>query len=203
MRRRLDNILNFEGNLESLYSNIKKEFGDDWRWSDEAMDAVLFGPVYEKVSNNVIHYIYKIYEQEKSGKECPKLYKISIEHISPQTPGNEPNSGYELTKKYEYSVKFQNKYLHCLGNLALSTGPQQIKLGNKPFNKKLEIYTNPEENLGLKHQEEMPLFLEPSQEIKWGIPEIKKRLDCMIKFIKKEWSFAAMDETTNKIFERK
>jgi hypothetical protein len=82
--------------------------------------------------------------------------------------------------------------LHCLGNLLFSTEKQQISLGNNPFNVKLGIYTK--NDLGLKLQEEMPRFLKSAPEINMGIPEIEKRRDHIIKFIKKEWSFEAMDK---------
>ncbi|MCL1834249.1 MAG: HNH endonuclease family protein, partial [Leptospirales bacterium] len=161
VNKRLDNILDFEGDLFALYSGIKSNFANDeneWRWTDDSMHEVLIGSIYGKVTNNVVHYIFKIYENIVFGNDFPKLKKIWIEHISPQTPKNVFGSGYELTKKYKYSIKFQSQYLHCLGNLMLSTEKQQHELDNKVFFEKLKIYNKNE--LGLMHQTELEKFLE-------------------------------------------
>jgi len=192
VNKRLDNILNFQGDLNTLYNGIRSNFADDeieWRWTDEAMRDVLMGPVYEIVTNNVIHYIFKIYESQIYGGDFPKLKNISIEHISPQTPPPPKviDSGYDLTKKNDYSVKFRNQYLHCIGNLMLSAGKQQNDLSNKKFIEKIEIYNRNE--LGLKHQTELKKYFENPKKIKWGIAEIKKRRDAIIDFILEQWSF--------------
>jgi uncharacterized protein with ParB-like and HNH nuclease domain len=193
MYKRLDSILDFQGNLKLLYSNIKIKFSEeDWRWTDDSMHEVLMGPVYEKVTNNVIYYILKIYEQEISKKECPKLRRISIEHISPQTPPKVTNSGYELTKKSEYSVKFKNKYLHCIGNLLLSNEKQQHELYNYKFSEKYKIYKN--NILGLEQQKEINKFFLSPKKIKWGIPEIENRRNRIIKFIEENWNFKNNDK---------
>jgi len=198
LNKRFDNILNFQGDINTLYKGIRSNFIDDeneYRWTDDAMYEVLRGPVFKKVTDNAIHYIFKIYENKISGGDFPKLKKISIEHISPQTfpPPNVKDTGYEkLPKKNDYSIKFKNQYLHCIGNLMLSAGKQQNELSNKKFVEKLKIYN--QNKLGLKHQTELKKYFENSKKVKWGIAEIEKRRNALIDFIFEQWSFRNKDK---------
>jgi uncharacterized protein with ParB-like and HNH nuclease domain len=192
LHRCFDGIREFQGNPNELYFKIKINFANWDRWSDTSMNDLLMGSLYHVITDKVIHFIFIIYEQTLSGKEFLKLKKIEIEHISPLTPDPINNSGYELTKKLKYSVKFTNNYLHCIGNLMLSIRKQQIDLSNYEFPVKLKIYI--ENNLGLAHQTEITKYLEPTHKNRWGHVEIEKRRDAIIAFIKKEWSF---DENDN------
>ena len=196
LNSRLDRIVGFNGNLNKLCTGIIDNFsGDEWRWTDESMEDVLNGSIYGKMTDNVLHYILKVYEEKISGKECPNLKKIWIEHISPKSPRQEENTGYELTKKYKYSKKFESEYLDCLGNLVLSTAKQNRDLlGNKNFKDKLAIYNNPKLNLGLKQQEEIKLYVDKNDRPFWGYKEISLRHEKMVKFIMNEWGFINIEK---------
>jgi hypothetical protein len=192
---RLDAILDFNGDLNKLYQGIKTNFAEaegEWRWTDDAMQEVLHGPFYGKVTDNILHYILKIYENHISEKECPILKNIWIEHISPQSPPQRVDSGYELTKQLKYSKKFESQYLDCIGNLLLSTDKQNRELSNKIFKDKLKIYKN--NTLGLKQQCEIKEFVTDNKFPQWGISEIEKRKITLIDFIMKEWGFEEADK---------
>jgi uncharacterized protein with ParB-like and HNH nuclease domain len=191
--KRLDEtMLNFDGNLNDLYNKLKNclQDGNEWRWNDEAMKTTLNEPAaYDKLTNNIIHYILKVYENLELKNELPKLKNIWIEHISPKTPPkNAYNCGYELTKQNKYSKKFGVQYLNCLGNLILSTDKQnRDELSNENFSEKLNIYKN--NKLGLKQQKELEHFFEQPKKVKWGIAEIEGRQKKIVEFAMKEWSF--------------
>ena len=197
LNSRLDKILNYKGDLNCLYIGIKENFaGDEWRWRDETMEEVLNGPFYRKVTDNILCYILKIYEEKISGMEFPKLKKIQIEHIAPQNPKKENDTGYELTKQNKYSIKFRNNYLDCLGNLVLSTEKQNCDLlSNNNFKEKLTIYNNNKLNLGLKQQKEIKTFLK-NNKLRWSYAEIDLRHEKLVKFVMNEWGFENM--TKNK-----
>lgn len=191
---RLDKILDFNGDLDKLYQSIKTNFAEDEKcwWADEAMQEILDGPFYGKVTDNILHYILKMYENHISGKKCPQLKKIWIEHISPQSPPQQADSGYELTKQLKYSKKFERKHLDCIGNLLLSTDKQnRDELGNKIFKDKLRIYKN--NKLGLKQQYEIEKFVTNNKLPQWGSSEIDRRKDALIEFIMAEWGFEKND----------
>jgi uncharacterized protein with ParB-like and HNH nuclease domain len=199
LNSRLDKILGFEGNLNKLYFDIKKNFaGEEWRWTDDAMQEELNGPIYGSVMNNVLQYILKIYEEHIAGTECPKLKKICIEHISPQTPKQEENTGYELTKQLKYSKKFASDYLNCLGNLVLSVEKQnRDDLSNKNFKDKLAIYRDNKRNLGLMQQKEIEKFIGDMNKPQWGCAEIDKRREKIVNFAMQEWGFETKDRLYN------
>jgi hypothetical protein len=185
-------MLNIDGNLDDLYGKLKNclQDGDEWRWNDDAVETALNEPTaYDKLTNNIIHYILKIYESIKLKNNLPKLKNIWIEHISPKTiPKNSDNCGYELTKQNKYSKKFESQYLNCIGNLMLSTDKQnRDELSNKSFFAKLNIYN--ENKLGLKQQKELESFFAKPKKIKWGIAEIENRRKKIVDFAMKEWSF--------------
>lgn len=197
----LDGVVDFRGDLNKLYRDIKRNFdSDEGRWTDKAMEEVLNRPIYRKVADNVLQFILKLYEEHISEKECPKLKNISIEHISPKQPKPEENTGYALTKTkpFRYLSDFENGgYLHCLGNLALSTGEQNARLYNNNFKEKLVIYSDCEQNLTLKQQEEIQKFTKNSRDPQWGMTEIDARHEKIVTFIMQEWGFENHDKRFN------
>ncbi|MCF6205189.1 MAG: HNH endonuclease family protein [Methylococcaceae bacterium] len=93
-----------------------------------------------------------------------------MEHIAPQTPtkGEPVAAGY-----CEYDDSFKNEYIDCLGNYLLLSKSHNCSVGNQPFSKKRESYTQ------LAQQREIQ---DMATEI-WDKEKIKERKDKIVNFI--------------------
>jgi hypothetical protein len=194
-------LLSFNGNVKELYENIIQKIENEaWYWNDDMLNEALNSPLYGKVSEHIIQYMLQIYENSISNDKFPLLHNRSIEHISPETIKNDLQAyddyGYDVTKQGRYSVRFESKYLHSIGNLVISTGKQNSVLSNKSFEEKLEIYNNwyklktfteKHQTFKLNQQIEIKNFVK-GKKVKWGEDEIKRRGEKIVNFALKEWS---------------
>ena len=187
-------LLNFEGDLVKLKSEIKNKLNDSWYWSDMNTKNYLNGGMY---GNKVLNYLLWEYENSIQNKgysiENFTLEKEQIEHISPQTPthGEPISTGYDVDENNEYSEEFIYKYLNSLGNLMLISGSHNASIGNKTFKEKLDSY---KANPLLIQQAEIKDFATVDNESHfWKTESIEKRHEKLVEFAIKEWSFDNVD----------
>lgn len=192
---RLNEVLKFES-IESLIDGLKElcsgEEGEWWKyWRDEAVQNALVRIYIE--NKNILPYLFMRYENYlRSRKTTTKGQPFRLsdipnpqrEHIAPQTEKDEKvASGYD-----EYDNEFKEFYLHCIGNLALISQPQNGYNGNKPFAEKLESYK--EQGL-LRQLTEIENFAskDDNGRWKWDKEAINKRHKELEKFVLETWSF--------------
>lgn len=96
------------------------------------------------------------------------LTKLSIEHLTPQTPTK------EWLDVFGNDELLYNQNLHRLGNLTLATKVDNSKMGNKPFDYKREI---------LKDTAHLIMNKEILDKETWGFEEIDERNKNLIKVI--------------------
>lgn len=193
IRSRLSECLrSFCGDVEKLKVSIQNKLNDSWYWGDARTKDVLSGWMYE---NPALHYILWEYEEyiQKKGYKIGtiEIENEQIEHISPRKPtdGTPLETGYEVDENNNYSEEFINKYLNCIGNLMLISGSHNASIGNKPFSVKLDSY---KKNPLLNQQAEIKDFLKDNEEV-WKQDNIEKRLNSILSFALKRWSFDSVD----------
>jgi hypothetical protein len=176
--------LEYEGNLKELEGRLKEtqESGFQWWWEFSKNSKAYF-------DKNAWHYDsrikYVLWKYENFKREEKKLHPISpadftniyakknlentIDHITPQHPN--------FTK---YTEEFEDKYLNCIGNLALITwGNNSQKSNNDPATE-IDKYDSDY----ISHQEIRDVLLNKK---KWTETEIKSRKKSIIDFIIDNW----------------
>jgi len=183
-------LLEFDGDINKLQSNIKNKLNSTWYWGDSNTKNYLDGGLY---GNKVLNYLLWRYENHIQNKGYNiKTFTIAneqIEHISPQNPTNgQPiETGYEVDSNNKYSEEFISKYLNCVGNLMLISGSHNASIGNKPFKDKLETYN---QNPLLNQQAEIKDFsIKENNEYVWKSKSIEARHNVIVSFAVKTWSF--------------
>lgn len=129
-------------NIGNLYQDIKNvtETGFQWYWNEGDRFRNIIKNYFENgkwhYNRNTIKFVLWQYENclriinRSSALLDINLYNsYTIEHIKPQSSPDE-----------EYSDEFKKNFLHLAGNLALLTQSQNSKFGNKPFDKKRELF---------------------------------------------------------------
>lgn len=189
-------LLNFNGDLIKLKSDIKKKLNESWYWSDTNTKNYLNGGMY---GNKVLNYLLWEYEDSIQNKGYSiknfSLENEQIEHISPQTPtDDEPiSTGYDLNEDNEYSEDFISKHLNSLGNLMLISGSHNASIGNKAFNNKLNSY---KANPLLNQQAEIKDFVTiENDSVFWKTESIEKRHKKLVDFAIGKWSFDNVETT--------
>ena len=145
---------------------------------------------YHSVSPQAKNYLFWKYEnylrttfQPKSNEmsfsefnDKNHQYRITTDHITSQTPKN----GLKFAKRTE---KFEEEYLHCLGNLTIAPQSSNSSMGNALWGDKKKYYF---EQAPFKTQLELSKFVS-SHAMKWGINAIKNRQEKITKFAIRKW----------------
>ena len=180
-------IKTFNGDINTLKSNIKDIFENEWHWADKRIIDQLNGYMY---GHDILKYLLWEYEESIQNKgykigNC-ELENEQIEHISPQTPpeGEAIALGYDVLDDGQYSEEFVADCLNCIGNLMLISGSHNASIGNKAFADKLASYKL---NPLLNQQAEMASFLD-NDKIEWKTSQIKKRQKTIVDFAIRRWS---------------
>ena len=180
-------IKTFNGDINTLKSNIKDIFENEWHWADKRIIDQLNGYMY---GHDILKYLLWEYEESIQNKgykigNC-ELENEQIEHISPQTPpeGEAIALGYDVLDDGQYSEEFVADCLNCIGNLMLISGSHNASIGNKAFTDKLASYKL---NPLLNQQAEIASFLD-NDKIEWKTSQIKKRQKTIVDFAIRRWS---------------
>jgi len=191
-RSRLNELLNdLDGStdLDSFIIKTRNKMNGTDYWSDSRLKEQLGSRLY---GNSIVHYLLWRYENSLQLKgydlKTMKIKDESIEHISPQTPGDgEPlASGYELEPDGGYPDDF-DKYLHSIGNLLLISKSHNSSIGNSDFSSKLKSFVA---NPLLKQQAELERFVSGKGKTKaWDHEAIEKRTEVISAFAIRNWSF--------------
>lgn len=185
---RTDNLpgiaLKYQGNIDYLkteLSEIQKQ-GFQWWWHfaknckayftthpyhyDSRIKYVLWKYENYKRTEKKLHLITPV---EFTNKFAAKKLENTIDHITPQDPN--------FT---EYTDNFKDKYLNCIGNLALMTwGNNSQKSNNDPV-KEIKKYDTDY----ISHQEIRDVLKTKKQ---WGESEIKERQKRIADFVIQNW----------------
>ena len=104
-----------------------------------------------------------LYEIEKlDNLEVPEFENLNIEHFYPQTPTKEWR---EMIGNDDEIRNLEQNYIDTFGNLTLTDGTLNSKLGNKPFEEKVRLYVD-------KGSLHLNKYFDMCD--KWNIDEIKK-----------------------------
>ncbi|WP_083914878.1 DUF262 domain-containing protein [Alkalispirochaeta alkalica] len=145
---------------------------------------------YYDYSNRAKNYIFWKYENLLRNNYQPKValmpfeelndktekYKITIEHITSQTPKN----GLSFD---EITENFEETYLHSLGNLTIDPKSSNSSKGNDIWDNKNKYYF---EKAPFKSQLELSSFIKKTEKT-WGVYSIKKRSKQIIDLIQDIW----------------
>lgn len=174
---RLNDIFQkFEGDVRPIITRIdwmKKQDGWWGYWNDKEFKRSLQGWIRHDLAK-ILLWKYENYLIQSEGKfgyspiRYDTILSPHLEHIAPQTEN--PESGY-----CEYDDDFKNQYIDCLGNYLLLSAPHNISIGNIPFEKKRETYTQ------LRQQQEVRDMTESDHY--WNKEKIKIRKDKILTFL--------------------
>ena len=156
--------------------------GNWWNINGRAEEVLSYRNYFEWVNNNTIKYILFSYENHlRKTKGYPlltpetyfsadKREKLNIEHITAQR-----------AKELKMTTKFEEEYLHSLGNLVIDTTSSNSRKSNNSVDKKLQEYAK----APIMSQNEIN-----EEKIDWNdIKEVKlfidRRNDVLIDFVKK------------------
>ena len=190
IQERFNQILKtFEGDTIRLKKELRIVLKNSWYWTDEKLEESL-KVKNAFISKDITSYILWRYEEslQRKGYILKKNFFIEneqLEHISPRTPtnGDKIENGYEIING-QYSEKFIDEDLNCIGNLMLISGSHNASIGNKPFKEKLESYNNPL----LKQQAEIKEFVEIEDGIPiWNSISINERYKMIVNFAIETW----------------
>lgn len=185
-------LIRLKNDNENFYKYIRDEddFTDLFKWIFDGnwwningrVDEVLnYRNYFEWINNNTIKYILFSYENHlRKNKGYPlltletyfsadKREKLNIEHITAQR-----------AKNIKPTSKFEEEYLHSLGNLVIDTTSSNSRKSNNPVDKKLQEYSR----APIMSQNEIN-----NEKIDWdNIKDVKlfidKRNEILINFIK-------------------
>ena len=183
---RIDDVYSYftkdEPAVTTIVARIKwleKEADNYWAgyWKNDKYKDALSGELDHKMA---IHLLWK-YENHLRRKgynfiPMSQIDKPELEHIAPQTP---PDCGPRKGGYCNYTQKFIDEYLDCLGNYLLISKSHNCSIGNIPFMEKRDSYTV------LEQQREIQRMTENN--CVWDIPKIEERHNKIVEeFILKE-----------------
>ena len=189
---------NFNGNFEELINSLK-QFVDDYCNNDDFDRHLSSSSFYYDIKkSNDRNYLFWKYENHLREKDQPKSFemshdefnnsdsrtKFSIEHIIPQNP-KENKVTLEGTESIlpDMNEDFQEKYLHCIGNLTIDPKSANSSKSNHPFEYKDQNYFR---KAPLKTQNELADFL--NQETgRWDNISIQRRQEKILEFAVEYW----------------
>lgn len=166
----------FEGDIKPIIARIdwmKKQNGWWGYWNDKEFERSLQGWIRPEFAK-ILLWKYENHLRQSEGKcgypliRYDAISKPQLEHIAPQTEN--PENGY-----CEYDEEFKNQYLDCLGNYLLLSAAHNISIGNIPFEKKRETYTQ------LRQQQEVRDMTEKDHV--WDKEKIKARKEKILNFL--------------------
>lgn len=186
----------FNGDFDSLINELKKfvkKFCNDKDFQHD-----LSSTRFNEDKNNDIMYLYWKYENYLRKNEQPKYpemsydefknkdpkTKFTIEHIIPQNP--EKSKVVEDDAKsilLPMTPKFEEKYLHSIGNLTIDPSSANSSKSNKNFKQKDQNYFC---KALLKTQNELIDFINVENG-KWDEKSIKARTKKILKFAMEYW----------------
>ena len=194
----------FKGDFDSLISKLKDFVGssgsDGGFCNDNDFRRHLSSPSFHKdVNRNDQMYLFWKYENYLRTAQQPHFpemsyndfvnknpqTKFSIEHIVPQNP--EDSKIVEEESKLTLptmSAKFEENYLHSIGNLTIDPLSANISKSNYPFEYKEQNYFR---KAPLKTQNELIDFLNTKTD-KWDDISIKKRGQKVLEFALDYWN---------------
>ena len=187
----------FNGNFEEVINQLKQFV--DWYCNDDEFGRCLSSSnFHNEVGRNDQNYLFWKYENHLRAKEQPifsEMYhrefdnrdsrtKFSIEHIIPQNPnGNKVTAEGFKSILPEMDKDFQEKYLHCIGNLTIDPASANSSKSNHPFDYKDQNYFR---KAPLKTQNELSDFL--NQETgRWDDISIRNRQKKILEFALGYW----------------
>lgn len=110
-------------------------------WNNDKLRESLQGGIHSPVAKYLL-WKYEVHLEQQEGNRgysptrFNKIEKPELEHIAPGTEPEQKPHGYD-----EYDEEFKNQYFDCLGNYLLLSKSHNCAIGNIPFAKKLETYT--------------------------------------------------------------
>nr|WP_223216818.1 DUF262 domain-containing protein [Paraburkholderia phenoliruptrix] len=126
----------------------------------------------------------------KSGSD-----RISIEHIYPQTPGADWNAAF-----VDLSQKDKTRYAGSLGNLLLLSMSINASLQNDAFyDKKQPKYDTSGVKIRNGYSDGSHSEIKVAENDDWGPEQIRKRGECLLRFMEKRWGFSLRDEDREKL----
>ena len=168
----------FKEDVKTIITRIEcMKQQDGWwgYWNNKEFERALQGWIRRDIAR-ILLWKYENYLIQSEGKYgySPIRYDTilapHLEHIAPQEEN--PESGY-----CEYDEDFRNKYIDCLGNYLLLSAPHNISIGNIPFEKKRETYTQ------LRQQQEIRDMTETDHY--WDKEKIRIRKEKILNFLLK------------------
>ena len=155
--------------------NWMKTRNDWWGfWNNEELARCLNAGINHQTAKILLwKYENHLILNGKSGYTPIRYDSIEtphLEHIAPQTQNTEINNGY-----CPYDEEFYNRYLECLGNYLLLSGPHNISLSNSRFQIKRESYTHLQQQLEVQRMTERDLH--------WNKEKIQQRHSKIVDFL--------------------
>jgi len=147
--------------------NWMKNRNDWWGyWNNEELARSLNMGMNHQIAKILLwKYENHLIVSGKSGYNPVRYDSIKephLEHIAPQTENKEVDNGY-----CSYDEDFNNRYLYCLGNYLLLSGPHNIELSNARFQIKRDSYTHLQQQLEVQRMTEHDLL--------WDKEKIRQR----------------------------
>lgn len=197
--------LNYRGDIRYTFNVLARDFEGDY---DAAKTYILsqiagrcsaliytlkISNLYERIHTRSLNYLFWKYENYLRKEFQPKsnemsyqeftdesgTYRITIDHITSQTPLNK----LKFPKK---TLKFQETYLHSLGNLTISPQTSNSSMGNSVWEVKNKYYF---EKAPFKTQLELNDFVNNTSK-KWDENTITERARKVIEFALDKWGVA-------------
>ena len=153
--------------------------------SDKYFEDKLRGPIFADNDGTTRFILCKFAELHKTKENQPDLwarnkrsYIWTIEHIFPQGE-NIPVAWINMIANgnKEKAKEYQNKYVHCLGNLTISA--YNSNLSNMPFEEKKERKDSKGNYIGYKNG--FSLNKDVANKTVWTIQEIETRTERLVK----------------------
>jgi hypothetical protein len=181
---------NFEGNFEEVKTNILSLIS----YKSSSLINTLKSPsLYGQFSSRTLTYLFWKYENHLRTEFQPKsnemsfseftddsgTYKISIDHITSQTPLNK----LMFPRKTE---KFNENHLHTIGNLTISPQTSNSSMNNSVWAIKNKYYF---EKAPFKTQLELNDFVDDKVK-RWNEETINERAKKIIEFALDKWGVA-------------
>jgi uncharacterized protein with ParB-like and HNH nuclease domain len=146
---------------------------------DEVKSALRERDFYNIRSKNRSYFLDRL--ENYQNNEKVDFYKLTVEHIFPQTP----STGWKKDISQEDFEAFQDKHLHQLGNLTLSGN--NGSLGNRSFSEKKAM------NVGGKEQGYTFSRLWLNRDLKnlseWNVATFKERHNKMLRRTLQVWPY--------------
>lgn len=198
--------LTWRSNITHTFNIIARDFSGDYfeRAKTEILQMISYRSsplistlkipdLYERVPAKVLTYLFWKYEnylrtefQPKSNEmsyseftDESQVYKITIEHITSQSPLNK----LIFPRK---TAKFNENYLHTIGNLTISPKSSNSSMGNSAWEVKNKYYF---EKAPFKTQLELNDFVDDKKK-KWDEFTITERAKKIIEFSLEKWGVA-------------